>query len=143
MYSCNNCAHVAPRDEMNAARDLLCRLEVGDVFTDKECPECGALAHPVDEPEEVADPVTYPTIWSDQPKIVTSAKPILTINVETRIVEVRRQGGTFYVSLGNLFGSQTVKTDYIDKAFHLVELAAKLKNKDLQLPEGCEQVLPD
>lgn len=52
MYKCNNCGHVAPRDEMKDAQDLLERMEVGDVFTDKECPECGALAHPVDEPDE-------------------------------------------------------------------------------------------
>jgi predicted RNA-binding Zn-ribbon protein involved in translation (DUF1610 family) len=40
-YACQNCAWegTAP----NPAKDVLQRHEVGDPFSDLECPECGAL----------------------------------------------------------------------------------------------------
>lgn len=46
-YQCQDCGHAAPEGEFPEAIGLLRCLQVGDVFTDKECPECGALAHPV------------------------------------------------------------------------------------------------
>ncbi len=46
IYVCGDCGYEASVQKFPPAQDLLQRLEVGDVFTDKECPECGALSHP-------------------------------------------------------------------------------------------------
>ncbi|TXI09401.1 MAG: hypothetical protein E6Q76_05710 [Rhizobium sp.] len=46
MYCCDNCHFRADADDMNEAKDLLMRLDVGGIFTDRECPKCGALAFP-------------------------------------------------------------------------------------------------
>lgn len=44
-YHCTNCDHECTEAEVLPAKDLLQRLEVGDIFTDVECPHCGALIH--------------------------------------------------------------------------------------------------
>jgi hypothetical protein len=45
---CADCRHEAAESEFVAARDVFERNSLGDVFSDMECPECGALAFPVD-----------------------------------------------------------------------------------------------
>lgn len=48
-FRCQDCGHTAPESEFPEAMGLLRgRLQVGDIFTDRECPECGALAYPAD-----------------------------------------------------------------------------------------------
>jgi hypothetical protein len=79
---------------------------------------------------------TYPTSWNDQPSIVTQAKPIFSFNAESRMIEVRRNGPDFFISIGNLFGSQTLTTTDIDTLFHLLESAAKARHgKKIACPE--------
>ena len=46
MWLCDNCEHTAAYDDLPNATDLLQRLTPGCVFTDKECPVCGALCFP-------------------------------------------------------------------------------------------------
>jgi predicted RNA-binding Zn-ribbon protein involved in translation (DUF1610 family) len=46
-YRCANCGTIHDEDEVVFAKDILQRLEPGDVFTLYECPDCGALAYPV------------------------------------------------------------------------------------------------
>jgi len=45
-YECENCAFEGSRESCAEARDLWERVTPGDVFTDRECPKCGALAFP-------------------------------------------------------------------------------------------------
>jgi hypothetical protein len=49
LYRCANCSFEADREDLPDAKDLFIRLEAGGIFTDKECPKCGALAFPVKE----------------------------------------------------------------------------------------------
>jgi|TARA_B100002003_G_C13967483_1_gene468334 hypothetical protein len=48
-FKCDDCGMVGNEDEFPEAKDILLRMEVGGTYTDKECPECGALAYPVDK----------------------------------------------------------------------------------------------
>lgn len=43
---CDNCGQQAARSELTPAKDLFSRLEPGGIFTDVECPDCGALCYP-------------------------------------------------------------------------------------------------
>lgn len=56
-FRCQDCQHTGDYASFPFADDVLLRMEVGDVFTNAECPKCGALAYPV-EPE-TALPETY------------------------------------------------------------------------------------
>jgi hypothetical protein len=49
-YKCENCDHLADRDTFFDLSYRRPRFEVGDLFTDKECPECGGCAFPTDDP---------------------------------------------------------------------------------------------
>ena len=56
---CDNCGRIAPQtysDQPNGAwhyageeslSDFVSRFDVGGIYTDAECPDCGALAYPV------------------------------------------------------------------------------------------------
>ncbi len=46
-YKCDNCGYRAGEKKFPPAKDILLRVDVGGIFTDKECPKCGALAYPV------------------------------------------------------------------------------------------------
>jgi predicted RNA-binding Zn-ribbon protein involved in translation (DUF1610 family) len=45
-YVCDNCGYTAAADDLPEAKDLWQRLTPGGIYTDKECPECGALCFP-------------------------------------------------------------------------------------------------
>ena len=47
MYECQDCGTEFAENQLNEAKDLLNRLEPGDIFTDKECPSCGALCQKI------------------------------------------------------------------------------------------------
>lgn len=49
--TCDNCGFTAGYDKFHDARELSARISVGGVYTDKECPDCGALAYPVEHPK--------------------------------------------------------------------------------------------
>lgn len=49
-YKCENCDHLADRDTFFDLSYRRPRFEVGDLYTDKECPECGGCAFPTDDP---------------------------------------------------------------------------------------------
>lgn len=46
--SCQNCEFEAAVDAFHEATGIEVRHTMGDVYSDKECPECGALAFPKD-----------------------------------------------------------------------------------------------
>lgn len=47
IYKCQNCSHTAHMRDFPPAKDIFRRIEVGDMYSDKECPKCGALAFPL------------------------------------------------------------------------------------------------
>ena len=49
-YKCENCDHLADRDTFFDLSYRRPRFEVGDLYTDKECSECGGCAFPTDDP---------------------------------------------------------------------------------------------
>ena len=78
--------------------------------------------------------MTYKKGWDDQPDIVRTAKPLFKTNFGSMVVELRKEGAKFYVSIGNLFGSQTLFTEDLEMAFKLLEIAKE--GKQVGLPEG-------
>ena len=47
-YECANCSKAGDRDWFKEAKDLSMRMEPGkSTYTDRECPDCGALAYPI------------------------------------------------------------------------------------------------
>lgn len=47
---CDNCGFKAMYNELPLAKRLEERLDVGGMYTDVECPKCGALCYPCDPP---------------------------------------------------------------------------------------------
>lgn len=50
MLTCDCCDYAAEADDLPDAEDLTQRLEYGCPYTNKECPECGALCYPEENP---------------------------------------------------------------------------------------------
>ena len=48
---CQNCSWKGTEDKCKPAKDVECRHELGDIFSDIECPKCGALCYPVNPKE--------------------------------------------------------------------------------------------
>ena len=46
LYVCDNCGCTEERENLPNAKDLHQRLVPGGIYTDKECPACGALCFP-------------------------------------------------------------------------------------------------
>ena len=47
-YECDNCGYRANPENLPDAQNLYVRLDPGGLYTDKECPKCGALCFPVE-----------------------------------------------------------------------------------------------
>ncbi len=45
-FSCQNCGYTGEEEEFPRALNIAQRHEIGDPFTNLECPECAALAYP-------------------------------------------------------------------------------------------------
>ena len=61
-FECDNCSKQFTEDQCNEAKDILMRMERGSIFTDLECPECGALCYSVGEKAEPDEPMN-PQRW--------------------------------------------------------------------------------
>lgn len=46
--ACANCSWKGPEERAKEAQDLTMRHEVGSLYSDRECPKCGALCFPTD-----------------------------------------------------------------------------------------------
>lgn len=80
--------------------------------------------------------------WQDQPDVVTSMRPLAgTFTVSTvhgpKIVEVRESALGRFVSMGNLFGSETLRCPDDRSVYALL---AELGKDNPALPVGCEVV---
>ena len=59
--------------------------------------------------------------WTDQPDEVVGLPVLMNFNAYGAAFEVRRDKlGRYYVSAGNLFGSETVHADDVDGMFKLL-----------------------
>jgi hypothetical protein len=81
--------------------------------------------------------------WKDQPLDITEPTTTLlaTWFASPRTYSVyRTDEGRYFLTMGNLFGSQTVATDSVDDVFKLIGEAAKVGDSDrqLDLPTGVE-----
>jgi hypothetical protein len=69
--------------------------------------------------------MTWKKTWEDQPDEVVSHRILLSSCVGGgRLVEVRHnRGGPYYITAGNLFGSQTVRCFEEELAWQVVDIA--------------------
>jgi hypothetical protein len=87
----------------------------------------------------------YPTTWLDQPETVTVLPLAFRAFVHDRIIEIRSDGVAMeaYITVGNLFGSQTVRCDTLYIAVKMAHSIAQLKKgRTLDLLPGVE-LLPN
>lgn len=67
--------------------------------------------------------------WSDQPDDVIGLRVMASVLVNHRRFEVRRApNGEYYITTGNLFGSQTVRCEHADAAWAVLHEASKSTN---------------
>lgn len=81
--------------------------------------------------------------WNDQPLFLEGTEKLLHVFIDGTSVEVRKAcDDAWYVTTGNLFGSQTIKAPSAESAMRLINLAMSTKKKDrpVKLPEGYELV---
>ena len=81
--------------------------------------------------------------WTDQPAVVEQAEPVASIRVGgARRVEIRAEtAGSYLLTIGTLFGSQTLRCPDARAAFRMLGRAAELSEKRDVKPEkppaGC------
>ena len=95
--------------------------------------------------------------WNDQPDELINAQVLCKIYLKNRcqqlyVYKSTRDGwgykeNIFYVTIGNLFASQTIKCPNAESVFSIIEIAHNTKVGDLQtLPDGfiiiqnCEKI---
>ena len=66
--SCSSCDFEAEAAEADRATAVLARVRLGELFSDVECPTCGALCFP-SEPED-----RWPFVAVDLPDLIASVK---------------------------------------------------------------------
>ena len=78
--------------------------------------------------------------WTDQPEVILRAEQIFKSYHNGRSVvgyRVRNTNGDeWYITTGNLFGSQTISCNSIESYLVALDLAVNAK-KDAKLPDGC------
>lgn len=85
--------------------------------------------------------MTWEKTWEDQPDEVVNHRVLFSGHVGGgRQVEVRRnRGGPYYITAGNLFGSQTVRCFEEELAWQVVDIATRDKPAQ-KPPVGVEIV---
>lgn len=62
---CDNCGHEDVENNLPDVKYLVSRLEIGGMFTYKECPKCKALCFPIDKPNRhEAIKEAYTRLWN-------------------------------------------------------------------------------
>jgi len=85
--------------------------------------------------------------WTDQPDCVLGCVIFLHIYVGDRGVEVRKDENNdcWYITVGNLFGSQTLRAANCEAVLRVVHWVGnkRLHSKaPVEVPSGCELVSP-
>ena len=78
--------------------------------------------------------MSYNKDWSDQPDCVIGGERIARFGVGDELVSIIEAGSNIYVTVGNLFRSQTVRVDSYKVAFQVCALIGKSAAK---LPLGA------
>lgn len=77
--------------------------------------------------------------WTDQPKVLENTETTFNGRVGEYYVEVRREkklsDPIWYVTQGNLWGSQTLKCEDVDSVFRALSVIAE--NRKVNVPRGC------
>ncbi len=78
--------------------------------------------------------------WTDQPAVCEGWPVVFRVHADGKITEVRScRGGSYFLTFGTLFGSQTFKAANADVAFRLMHTVLHLGDKELRkLPSGVE-----
>lgn len=78
--------------------------------------------------------------WVDQPDCVEGARVLLHQYVgEAQSVEIRRKDDMYFLSVGNLFGSQTVLCPSSESTFECLDLVSRaaLNKQTITVPRSC------
>jgi hypothetical protein len=77
------------------------------------------------------------THWTDQPAVIENAE-LVTSFVAGKAIYIYRNGDTYFLSHGNLFGSQTIETNSTEALLKAIGLVVNAKSGDqAKAPEGC------
>ena len=79
--------------------------------------------------------------WADQPREVVDLPVVCKFYASPRLIEVRKGAqGWYYVTIGNLFGSETIECASTDVAWEVVDLATSVDEDGpkAKLPLGAE-----
>jgi len=85
----------------------------------------------------------YEKTWTDQPAAVLQAEPVASVRVGgARRIEIRAESaGSYLLTIGTLFGSQTLRCPDARAAFRMLGRAAELSEQKKVEPEkppaGC------
>jgi hypothetical protein len=74
--------------------------------------------------------------WTDQPVELEEADVMFCANIDGRIVEVRAGDAWWYVTVGNLWGSETLRVGNAREAFRVL-------NQIVETPSGGQRGIPD
>ena len=80
--------------------------------------------------------VEFMLSWSDQPKFLENAPVLAYLHVTAGVAEVRVLNKIYYVTVGNLFSSQTLHCADADTAFRVLDMLDS-KRKSKALPAGA------
>ncbi len=80
--------------------------------------------------------------WTDQPDVLEEF-PIIssfyaTFDKNNAHMEIRKGEHFYYLSAGNLFGSQTIRCETADKVFEVINNLNKGISDRKYLPKGCD-----
>lgn len=107
-FKCANCGFIEEELFLPPAKDLFRRFEPGDIFTDRECPKCGALALPIDGEEKT--PPTKVLIWMEGGLIQDIGA---SQEVEIIVIDEDTEGGDpENIKTIKLFGDENKETDF-------------------------------
>lgn len=82
--------------------------------------------------------------WDDQPAAVEGVPIVAEFFAEGTAIEVRYlAGGRWFVSAGNLFGSQTIECVSAAVALLVIGSALKKSKQPRELPDGARLLEPD
>lgn len=91
--------------------------------------------------------MTNERTWTDQPACLDGTHIVATISLPNATAEVRKAsaplgapGWTWYVTIGNLFGSQTLKCCDAETALMCIAAAGRNRKRPVELPAGATLV---
>ncbi len=80
--------------------------------------------------------------WNDQPLVCEACKIVCSIPTSRGRVEVRviPAGGSYYLTCGSLFGSQTIYCDNVQAMIAALNVSCNTRKGQVSIPAGCRLV---